>query len=59
MTRGFTESVVEQAALAWLESLGWSVEHGLEIAPSVAGAERADYAQVVATTSLTQAKRVI
>jgi hypothetical protein len=22
---GFTESVVEQAALAWLESIGWAV----------------------------------
>ena len=29
----FTESVVEQAALAWLESLGWTVKHGPEIAP--------------------------
>jgi type I restriction enzyme R subunit len=43
VTRTFTESVVEQAALAWLESLGWSVTHGLEIAPGEAGAERADY----------------
>ena len=31
----FTESVVEQAALAWLESLGWTVKHG----PSIAGAQ--------------------
>jgi len=43
----FTESVVEQAAHAWLESLGWRVTHGLDIAPGEAGAERADYAQVV------------
>lgn len=34
-----TESVVEQAALAWLESLGWSVRHG-QIAPGEPGAER-------------------
>src|SRR3989338_1312116 len=47
MHRAFTESIVEQAALAWLESLGWSVRHGLEIAPGEPGAERADYAQVV------------
>jgi len=40
----FSESVVEDAALAWLESLGWSVRHGLEIAPGELGAERADYA---------------
>ena len=32
--RGVTESVIEQAALAWLESLGYSVKHGPEIAPS-------------------------
>jgi len=31
--QGFTESIVEQTALAWLESLGWSIKHGLEIAP--------------------------
>ena len=38
----FTESVVEQAGLAWLESLGWSVKHGLEFAPGETGAERSD-----------------
>ena len=36
--RGVTESVVEQAALAWLQSLGWRVTHDLEIAPGEAGA---------------------
>ena len=54
---GFTESVVEQAALAWLESLGWSVKHGLEIAPGDPGAERADYAQVVLEARLREALR--
>ena len=43
----FSESVVTQAALAWLERRGWRVTHGLDIAPGEAGAERADYAQVV------------
>ena len=43
----FTESVVEEAALAWLESLGFTVKHGPDIAPGEPGAERADYAQVV------------
>ncbi|MBI4332807.1 MAG: hypothetical protein HY673_16180 [Chloroflexi bacterium] len=38
----FSESVVEQAALAWLESLGWRVMHGLEIAPGEPGAERTE-----------------
>jgi len=36
----FTESIVEQAALAWFESLGWSIRHGLEIAPGEPGAGR-------------------
>ncbi len=43
----FTESVVEEAALAWLESLGYTIKHGLEIAPGELLAERADYGQVV------------
>ena len=43
----FTESVVEQAALAWLESIGWTVRHGAEIAPGELAAERADDSQVV------------
>ena len=43
----FTESIVEQAALAWLESLGWSGRNGLDIAPGEATAERADYAQAI------------
>jgi len=29
----FTESVVEQTALAWLEDAGWRVAHGPDIAP--------------------------
>jgi len=44
---GFTESVVEQAALAWLESIGWAVRNGAEIAPGELAAERTDYGQVV------------
>lgn len=36
----FTESVVEDAVLAWLESLGSSVRHGLEIAHGESKAER-------------------
>src|SRR6266446_7742836 len=43
----FNESVVEQAALAWLESVGWSVRHGAEVAPGELAAERSDYGQVV------------
>ena len=34
MTGGrFTESIVEDGALAWLESLGYGIKHGPEIAP--------------------------
>ncbi len=43
----FTESVVEQAAIAWLESAGWQIAHGPDIAPDMPGAERADYGEVV------------
>ena len=28
-----TESVVEDAALGWLDSLGWNIAHGPDIAP--------------------------
>ena len=42
-----TEADVEQAALAWLEGLGWRVAHGPDIAPDTSGAERSDYGQVV------------
>lgn len=30
--RNFSESVVEDAALAWLENLGYTVKHGQDIA---------------------------
>ena len=40
------ESVVEDAALEWLENLGWNVVHGPDIAPDTPGAERADYGKV-------------
>ena len=43
----FTESTIEQAALAWFESVGWAVRHGAEIAPGELAAERSDYGQVV------------
>ena len=29
----FTESVVEDAALAWLENLGYAIKHGPDISP--------------------------
>ena len=53
----FTESVVEEAALAWLEALGYAVLHGPEIADSEPGAERSDanYRDVVLDGRLHQA----
>ena len=43
----FTESEVEDAALEWLERLGWEVAHGPHIAPYAAGSERTDYTEVI------------
>ena len=42
-----TEATVEDAALAWLENLGWTIAHGPGIAPGAATEERTDYGQVV------------
>jgi type I restriction enzyme R subunit len=54
---GFTESVVEEAALAWLESLGCAILHGPEIAVGMPGAERRDpsYRDVILEGRLRQA----
>ena len=51
----FTESVVEQAALAWLESAGWQIRNGVAIAPGEPAAERDDYGQVVLAQRLRDA----
>lgn len=36
----FTESVVEQATMAWLESIGRDIANGPDIAPEGPNAER-------------------
>ena len=53
----FTESIVEDAALAWLESLGYAVLHGPDIVVGMPGAERGDpsYRDVVLEGRLRQA----
>ncbi len=53
----FTESIVEEAALAWLEGLGYVVLHGPQIAVGQLGAERSDagYRDVVLERRLRQA----
>ena len=43
----FTESMVEEATLGWLESLGFAILHGPEIAPGETAAERQTYQEVV------------
>lgn len=47
MNAAFTESVVEQAALAWLESLDYRIKHGPEIAHGEMAAERTNYGHVI------------
>ena len=57
MSSGFTESTVEDAALAWLEALGYEIKHGPEIAAGEPRAERSDpsYRDVVLQGRLRQA----
>src|SRR3990172_10106960 len=52
---GFSESVVEEAALAWLKALGYTIAHGPDIAPGELAAERKDYGQVLLEDRLRQA----
>ena len=54
-TNSFTESVVEEAALAWLEALGYSIANGPEIGCGQPGAERTDWGQVFLELRLRQA----
>jgi type I restriction enzyme R subunit len=49
------ESIVEDAALAWLQSIGWLVMHGPELGPDPVDAERQDYGQVVFEERLREA----
>jgi type I restriction enzyme R subunit len=54
-SQGFTESVVEDAALGWIKSLGYSIAHGPEIAPGEPGAERGNYSEVILDERLRKA----
>lgn len=42
-----TESTVESIALDWLESLGWQVKNGAEIAPDGDAPERGNFSEVI------------
>src|SRR5688572_23867926 len=49
------ESVVEEAALDWLESLGWVMRHGRDLGPDGVDPERQAYEQVFLEDRLKQA----
>ena len=51
----FTESDVEDAALAWLETMGWCIAHDPDVAPDMPAAERRDYGEVVLAQRLRDA----
>ncbi len=60
--QSFTESVVEEATLVWLESLGYTVKHGPDITPggdtltlTLSQWERGNYSEVVLADRLRQA----
>lgn len=55
MNSSFTESVVEQATLAWFETLTYGVVGGPEIAPGESAAERDSYEQVILLSRLRDA----
>ncbi len=55
MTGSFTESVVEEAALAWFEALRYGVQNGPAIGPGEVSAERADYGQAALEGRLNRA----
>ena len=53
--RDINESVVESAALAWLESVGWRVAHGPDLGPASLNSERDNYSHVILNGRLHQA----
>jgi type I restriction enzyme R subunit len=53
--RGITESVIEEAALNWLEGLGYQIASGPNIAPGELFAERDSYDEVVLAKRLREA----
>jgi len=49
---GIVESIVEQAALAWFEYLGYKILQGSDIAPGELSSERGNYSEVLLTKRL-------
>jgi type I restriction enzyme R subunit len=54
-----TEYNTEQIALSWFESLGYTIEAGINLSPCEPGAERNDYKQVVLENRLRKAIETI
>ena len=54
-SHAFTETTIEEAALAWLEAIGWRIAHGPDIAPDMVAAERRDFSEIVLTQRLRDA----
>ena len=52
-----TEADVEQIALDWLQTTGWTITQGLDIAPDTPSTERSDYDQVVLEQRLSHRPR--
>lgn len=55
MTSAIAESHVEEAALAWLEELGYSTAYGLNIGPDSSNPERENYGEVFLAGRVAQA----
>lgn len=53
------ESVVEEAAIEWLQALGWTYIHGPTLAPDGSAPERATYRDVILVDRLRRALRRI
>ncbi len=51
----FTESMLEDAALNWLENLGYTVLHGPDIAPDGTAPERGNYGEILLENRLRDA----
>ena len=52
MSGTLTESIVEEAALNWFSSLGYSIESALHLAPDASAAERHSFADIVLVSRL-------
>lgn len=55
MPAGFTESEVERATLDWLESIGWRIKNGREVAPGKLYPTRESYRRAVPARKLQDA----